>query len=113
MARDAIRQREQEFSNLIHKVINNLRIEVDNQLKLERIVYGRKQLQISDTNRKPEDLTKELIIEPLLKFLDLDFKRSGWSMGKIQPREVDYLLEIDNERILVEAEPLNSKLMQD
>ncbi|MGC1930838.1 MAG: hypothetical protein WA667_17850 [Candidatus Nitrosopolaris sp.] len=54
-----------------------------------------------------------MIIEPLLKFLHYpDFKRSSRSIGNIHPREVDYLLEIEKERILVEAESLNGQLFK-
>lgn len=76
-------------------------------------MQGRKPLQRINTKlkRKPEDVTKELFIEPILEFLGYkELGRSSGSIGDIDPRESDYTLEVNGERIFVEAEPLNKSL---
>ena len=62
-------------------------------------------------NRKPEDVTEELIVDPILKFLGYQsLGKSSGSAGNIDQREADYTLQVNSERILVEAEPLNKQL---
>ena len=90
-----------------------LRKEIINSLELDGIVHGGKQLQRTHTwlNRKPEDVTEELIVDPILKFLGYEsLGKSSGSAGNIDRREADYSLQVNGERILVEAEPLNKQL---
>lgn len=106
-------QKKQVFEKLVHDILQSLREEVQNDVSIDELILRHKQLERIDTKlrRKPEDVTKELIIEPILKFLGYKkLGRSSGSISTIERREADYTLEVHNERILIEAEPLNKDL---
>lgn len=102
-----------DFEKLVKSILIELRQEVQNDIVLEKLLLGHKQLERVDTRlrRKPEDVTKEIIINKMLAFLG--FSRLGGSSGSASAddsKEVDYNLEVRGDRILVEAEPLNKQL---
>lgn len=103
-----------EFHEVIKNIYGALYQEVNNKLLFEQLINGRV-LERADTNlrKAPEDLTKEIIIKPLFKFLGFkeeDLHRETASGSTIERRAADYTLIIGDERILVEAEPLNKDL---
>ncbi|HZD34273.1 MAG TPA: hypothetical protein VE130_03625 [Nitrososphaeraceae archaeon] len=87
--------------------------EISSPIPLNEIIHGSNQLQRFYTkfNRRPEVVTEEFVMESILKLLGYPFlEQSSGSAGDIDPRESDYTLQADDERILVEAEPLNKRL---
>jgi type I restriction-modification system DNA methylase subunit len=109
------KQKKQEFILLIRRMLAELAKEVGNHLKLDELILSHNLLIREHTKNRlrPEDITKELIVDPILQFLGYnDIARSSGSAGNIERREADYILKVDNERILVEAEPLNKQLFE-
>lgn len=101
-----------EFYEVIKNIYGTLYQEVNNRILFEQLIKG-KVLERTDTalRKAPEDLTEELIIRPLLKFLGHDqYHRRTSSLSAMERREADYTLIVGNERVLVEAEPLNKDL---
>lgn len=102
-----------EFTHVLNEIYDRMRHEIDNTVALEQLLISNKPLERADTKflKAPEDLTEEIIIRPLLKFLDYDqYHRRTSSMSAMERREADYTLIVLDEKILVEAEPLNKDL---
>ncbi len=101
-----------ELKNIIKKAYNDLRVEINNKLIFDDVING-KTLETKHTQlfKAPEDLTIEILIEPILKFLGYQKLHKSTSCGsKIESRESDYTLFVNDEKILVEAEALNKDL---
>ena len=65
---------------------------------------------------KPEDATEDILITPILEFLGYKqnvsyFRRTGSNSGQSR-KECDYTLFVDQEKILVESEPLGKNLFK-
>lgn len=108
-------ERKTEFGNVLQKILQNLRKEGITPVDIEKLVMHKTQLERIHTKfrSKPEDVTKNLIIEPILDFLG--YRHRSLSSGSNDPKdrkEADYSLMVGNERILVEAEPLNKELLR-
>jgi hypothetical protein len=76
-----------EFESLIRSITTKLRQEVLDDVLMEDLLVHGKQLERNDTKlrRKPEDVTKEIIIEPLLNFLGYEhLGRSSESSGNVK-----------------------------
>lgn len=106
----------EQFYITLQEILVKISNEITNELLLNDFFQGKKKtiLKRNHTrlNRKPEDVTKENIIEPLLNWLG--FEELGRSSGLSGENweEADYVLEVHGVRILVEAEPLNTNLDQ-
>jgi hypothetical protein len=103
-----------EFYEVIKNIYILLYQEINNKLLFEQIING-KVLERKDTTLKkePEDLTREIVIKPLFKFLGFkeeELHRETVSGSKKELKKADYTLIVGNEKILVEAEPLNKDL---
>lgn len=103
-----------EFYEVIKSIYSALYQEINNKLLFEQIING-KVLERKDTTLKkaPEDLTKEIVIKPFFEFLGFkeeELHRETASDSPIERREADYTLIVGNEKVLVEAEPLNKDL---
>lgn len=106
----------QQLYLILNDSLGKIRNEINNEILLNDLFQGKKRaiLKRSHTRlkRKPEDFTKENLIEPILKWLGYEeFGGSSGSYGEDR-KEVDYVLEVQRVRILIEAEPLNSNLDQ-
>jgi hypothetical protein len=105
-----------EFAKVIERIYNLLKTKITNKVDLEAILVRNEPIQeylSKDYKSKPEQFTKENIVEELLDFLGYDkSSRSGESELKLYGRRwPDYkLLTSSDFYLLVEAEPLNTDL---
>lgn len=106
-----------DLRSLLFQQFKELVKEVPNRVKLQEIIRGRP-LTREDLRHKtkPEDATEDILITPILEFLGYEqnrsyFKRTG-SDSDQNRKECDYTLLVDQEKILVEAEPLGKNLFR-
>lgn len=108
-----------EFVGVIEKIYDLLKTKITNKVDLEAILVRNEPAQqylSKDYKAKPEQFTKENIVEELLDFLGYGkSSRAGESELKIYGRRwPDYkLLTSSDFYLLVEAEPLNTNLYAD
>lgn len=106
-----------DFRGLLFQQFKELITEVPDRVRLQEIVRGRPLTREDLRHRtKPEDATEDILITPVLEFLGYEqnrsyFKRTG-SDSEQSRRECDYTLLVDQEKILVEAEPLGKNLFR-
>ena len=64
---DSFETHERNFEGLVREISANLENEIKDHSKLRELING-KTLERSDTkfNKKPEDLTEQVLIEPIL-----------------------------------------------
>jgi hypothetical protein len=103
-----------EFETLVKNILATLRTEeIQSDITLQELFLNHNILTRQHTRlrRKPEDVTEDNIIEPILSFLVYTkLSRSSGSADEVDRKEADYTLEINGQRILVEAETLNKDL---
>ena len=109
---------EENLKNLestARSIFADLQNRVKNRKILTDLMTGRKELESRDLHilSKPETVTREVIIQPLLKCLgyaDEDIISESGQDVESERRWIDYQLAVDNSTILIEAEHLGSDL---
>ena len=102
-----------EFETLISSIYNNLKGKILDRTKLDEIIKGRLlKREDSQEQERPESLTEDIIILPILEFLGYKINVSyfRYTGSKESWSECDIILKPKNQRILLEAEPLNRNL---
>ena len=106
----------EELQKVCEEIFSNLKILIKNKKDLHNLILDDTRILKSDDislSQKPEDFTKERIIQPILKVLEyekLDIGRESKQQLDESKRWADYTLTIENDSVLVEAEPLNKDL---
>lgn len=102
-----------DLKNLLNKIYEDLRIKFNGDKNLESVL-AMKNLHYSsiDTefNQKPEELVKQIMVEPLLKFLGYRYVRETSLKTPFGRRVPDYTLYWNENIIYAEAEPMNVNL---
>lgn len=102
---------------LMDEGVRELLKEIQSKLKLEgkkRVFEDGKELKSEDLKQwqDPEDFTREYLIDKILYDI-LNVGRTGpknFSTTDGTPRKVDYAVQYDKTRILIEAKPINANL---
>jgi len=100
----------------IEEIVRDLREKLRTDDRLEEILNsreGKEVLKTADSKERaqPEPLTQNVVIEKLLKELELnDFTPESSGYSDERGLQADYSMKIDSERLLFEAEPLNKDL---
>jgi hypothetical protein len=90
------KQKIEEFQSLVQSIVNKLREEGISENGIDKLIVKEEQLEKVHTRlrRSPEEVTKELIIEPIFDFLG--YYKKGKSSGSASSKDqkaVDYTLE--------------------
>ena len=105
------------FRDFLFNQFKELVLEIPDRLRLQEIIRGRTLMRDDLRHRtKPEDATEDILITPILEFLGYKqnvsyFRRTGSNSGQSR-KECDYTLFVDQEKILVESEPLGKNLFK-
>lgn len=102
-----------EFEKCISTIYEKLREKIVDRVQFDELIKG-KILKREDTQEqeRPESVTENIIILPILEFLGFEenisyFRYTG---SKESQNECDITLKPRNQKILVESEPLNKNL---
>ena len=104
----------QAFLGTVTNILSDLNTQI-NKKDLDNILTGKQVItrEIIKSGQAQEEFTKYCIIEPLLIFLGYKNPRGKTEAGEVlgeKKREIDYKLPVNNDIVLLEAEPLNHDL---
>ena len=106
-----------DFHDILFVQFKELISEIPNLVTLQEIMRGRPLKREDLQHRtKPEDATEDILITPILEFLgykqNVSYYRRTGSNSSQSRKECDYTLLVNQEKILVEAEPLGKNLFK-
>lgn len=102
-----------ELELLLNKVYQDLCNKFNGSRNLVDVLNGKKYSSIdTEFNQKPEELVKQIIVEPLLKFLGYTLVRETSLKTPFGNRYPDYTLYSGDNIIYAEAEPINTNLYE-
>lgn len=113
---EEINEKWKEFKELVETICREQLVKIHKEAprKLEKILKNeRVQLSSEETSgQEPEAFTRQYIIEPILRFLGYSLPRETILKSSTGRKTPDYGIKINEEKIMIEAEPLASDLEQ-